>query len=282
MNKIIRYNNADIFYRIEGKGQPVLLIHGFGEDGMIWDKQVQELKENYQLIIPDLPGSGKSSLMNQECTMESMAECIHHIIKFEFGNLYSTEQLKDLLILIGHSMGGYIALAYIEKYHEQVKAFGLFHSTTYADTEAKKEARLKSIRFIQQNGAAKFIEQSIPSLFSEPFKQKNPSIVEELVQRYTNFSAEALVQYYEAMIKRPDRTILLKEFMKPILFIIGEHDTAIPLEHSLQQCHLPDESYIQLLQNSGHYGMLEEPKKASDFLKKFLREIEIVKSKHAL
>lgn len=282
MNKIITYNNTDIFYRIEGKGQPVVLIHGFGEDGTIWDNQVQELKENYQLIIPDLPGSGRSPILKQQCTMESLADSIHQLIKVELGNIYSPEQLKDLLILIGHSMGGYITLAYVEKYHDQVKAFGLFHSTTYADNEAKKEARLKSIRFIQQNGAAKFIEQSLPSLFSEPFKQNNPSIVEELVQRYTNFSAEALVQYYEAMIKRPDRTILLKEFKKPILFIIGEHDSAIPLEHSLQQCHLPDESYIQLLQNSGHYGMLEEPKKATSFLKNFFAEIEIVKSKHAL
>jgi pimeloyl-ACP methyl ester carboxylesterase len=174
-------------------------------------------------------------------------------------------------------MGGYITLAFAEKYPQFLKAFGLFHSSSYPDSEEKKEARRKSIDLIRQYGSAKFIEQSTPNLFSENFKKKHPDIVQELVARYTNFSATALVQYYEAMMQRPDRTEILQKFEGPILFIMGKHDNAIPLEHSLQQCHLPDLSYTLILENSGHMGMLEEAEKSSPFIEKFLTEIEIAK-----
>ena len=274
MNKTIPYNNSPLHYSVQGKGAPVILVHGFGEDGAIWDDLADRLKDKFKLIIPDLPGSGKSSLVNSELSivkgdwsMEFFADCIQAILQNE--SVASS-------IMIGHSMGGYITLAFAEKYPHLLKAFGLFHSSSYPDNEEKKEARRKSIAFIQQHGAAKFIEQSTPNLFSENFKKKHPDIVQAQVALYTNFSASALVQYYEAMMERPDRTEILKQFKGPILFIMGKHDTAIPLEHSLQQCHLPDLSYTLILENSGHMGMLEEAEKSSHFIENFLTEIEIV------
>lgn len=284
MNKSISFNNTEVYYRVIGNGQPIIFIHGFGEDGTIWDNQVLILKDKFQLIIPDLPGSGKSPTSKYDLSMELMADCIYQVILTEIPGIAAIKESKQpvLPVLIGHSMGGYITLAFAEKFPRLVKAFGLFHSTAYADSDAKKEIRRKSILFIQQHGAASFIEQSIPNLFSKEFAQKNPSLVRELVQRYTNFSEAALVQYYEAMIKRPDRTHLLEEFRGPVLFIMGAQDTAIPLEHSLQQCHLPTICYMKLLEGSGHMGMLEESEKTNYFLEKFLSEIDIVKPVPAL
>ena len=267
MNKSIPYNNSSIHYRVEGKGEPIILVHGFAEDGAIWDDLTDRLKDKFKLIIPDLPGSGDSPMIDSKWSIDFFAECILAIVQNE--SISSS-------IMIGHSMGGYIALAFAEKYPHLLKAFGLFHSSSYPDNEEKKEARRKSIAFIRQHGAAKFIEQSIPNLFSENFKKKHPDIVQEQVARYTNFLDSALVQYYEAMIERPDRTEILKQFKGPILFIMGMHDTAIPLEHSLQQCHLPNLSYTLILENSGHMGMLEEAEKSSRFIENFLTEIEIV------
>ena len=272
MNKSIPYNNSPLHYSVQGNGVPVILIHGFGEDGAIWDDLADRLKDKFKLIIPDLPGSGKSPMVNKKESIESMADCIHEILKSELANASP----KETAIMIGHSMGGYITLAFAEKYPHLLNAFGLFHSSSYPDNEEKKEARRKSIAFIQQHGAAKFIEQSTPNLFSENFKKKHPDIVQAQVALYTNFLASALVQYYEAMMERPDRTEILKQFKGPILFIMGKHDTAIPLEHSLQQCHLPDLSYTLILENSGHMGMLEEAEKSSHFIENFLTEIEIV------
>jgi len=273
MNKSIPYHNSSIHYRVEGNGEPVILVHGFAEDGAVWDGLADHLKDKFKLIIPDLPGSGKSPMIDSKpalpagrWSMDFFAECILAILKNE--SISSS-------IMIGHSMGGYITLAFAEKYPQLLKAFGLFHSSSYPDSEEKKEARRKSIAFIRQHGAAKFIEQSTPNLFSENFKKKHPEIVREQVALYTNFLAPALVQYYEAMIERPDRTEILKKFKGPILFIMGKHDTAIPLEHSLQQCHLPDLSYTLILENSGHMGMIEEAEKSNRFIENFLTEIEI-------
>ncbi len=273
MNKKIPFQNKEIHYRVIGNGASVVLIHGFGEDGTVWDNQVDALKDYFKLIVPDLPGSGLSPILNGACTIEILAESIYTILKGE--SITST-------VVIGHSMGGYITLAFAEKYPQMLKGFGLFHSSAYPDNDEKKEARRKSIGFIQQQGAAKFIEQLIPKLFSEGFKQENPLIVKELIQRYTNFSAEALVQYYEAMILRPDRAKQLRDFAGPILIIMGKQDSVIPLEDNLSQSHLPHIAYIQLLEKSGHMGMLEETANANKFLQKFLTEIEIVRPVPAL
>jgi len=275
MNKNISFNNSQIYYRVEGNGQPVVLVHGFGEDSSIWDDLINRLKDKYKLIVPDLPGSGKSSTENDQLSMEYMSDCVHEVLLAEQIKSPAGNESKQGAIVIGHSMGGYITLAFAEKYPQLLKAFGLFHSSAFPDNEEKKEARKKSISFIRQNGAAKFIEQSTPNLFSEDFKKKHPEIVRELVDRYTNFSEAALVHYYEAMMQRPDRTEILKKFKGPILFIMGKHDAAIPLEQSLQQCHLPEVSYVQILENSGHMGMFEEPEKTGPFIEKFLAEIEI-------
>jgi pimeloyl-ACP methyl ester carboxylesterase len=88
-----------------------------------------------------------------------------------------------------------------------------------------------------------------------------------------NFSAPALVSYYEAMIKRPDRTAILEKTTVPVLFIMGKYDNAVPVEDGLKQCHLPGKSYIHVLQKSGHMGMLEETEKSNRALENFLLEI---------
>lgn len=276
MHKILKHGQADIHYRIIGNGQPVVLIHGFGEDSSVWDPQVAFLKEKFQLILPDLPGCGQSAQTSDQAadwSMEFLASCIKKLLDSEVEATKSG--LKKAIPVIGHSMGGYIALAFAEKYPESITALGLFHSTAFADNEAKKEARQKSIAFIQQHGGAAFIAQATPGLFSDGFKAEKPDIVAEITHRFSNLSGRSLVHYYEAMIARPDRTAILKTFKGPVLFIMGAHDKAVPMEQGLQQCHWPSLSYIQVLENAGHMGMLEETDRCNRFLEKFLQEIEI-------
>jgi pimeloyl-ACP methyl ester carboxylesterase len=263
MNKELLYQNKKIFYRTSGSGKPVILIHGFGEDGEVWKNQPGFLKNKYQLIIPDLPGSGQSELID-DMSVEGMAEVIHAIIH---------EENIDACPVIGHSMGGYITLALVESYWNHVSAFGLFHSTAYADSEEKKLVRRKGIDFIKQNGAFEFLKTATPNLFSQKTKDDRPELISEMVAGSDNFSAPALVSYYEAMMQRPDRTEILKKATVPVLFIMGKYDNAIPLEDGLQQCHLPGKSYIYVLRNSGHMGMLEEKDKCNVILDKFLLEI---------
>ncbi len=240
-----------------GEGKPVLLLHGFGEDGEIWNNQAEYLKNTFRLIIPDLPGSGESEIVSgNTVSMIDYADVVKAIL--------DEEKISEC-IMLGHSLGGYITLAFAEKYRSSLNAFGLVHSSAFADSEEKKSARRKSIEFIKNNGAYEFLKTSIPGLF----KVSGP-LVDALIEKGKNFTPEALIQYYEAMIARPDRTNILKSFDRPILFIIGEHDNAVPFQQSLQQCYLPAISHVHILRNSAHIGMLEETGKVNEIIRAFI------------
>jgi pimeloyl-ACP methyl ester carboxylesterase len=262
VEKTILYQNKKIFYRSIGNGDPVMLVHGFGEDGNVWDKQVEYLKNGYHLVVPDLPGSGQSAMID-DMSMEGMAEVLHTIIH---------EENIDRCTVIGHSMGGYVTLALVESYWNHVNAFGLFHSSAFPDTDEKKETRKKGIEFIKQHGAFEFLKISAPNLFSpssiSPEARLNS--INEFIGTLKDFTPQALVSYYYAMMKRPDRTDVLKKTKNPVLFIAGEHDNPVPLNDVLKQCHLPEKSYFHVLKKSGHMGMLEETENANRILKDFL------------
>jgi pimeloyl-ACP methyl ester carboxylesterase len=270
MHKEIKYNNHSIFYRVIGSGKPVILIHGFGEDGTVWENQVAYLKDKYQFIIPDLPGSGKSALIDN-MSIEGLAEVIKEVMMAEFSEVPPSGGFRGAVI--GHSMGGYITLALIEKYYNHVSSFGLFHSTAYADSEEKKAVRKKGIEFINEKGAFEFLKTATPNLYSPYTKMNNPQLVEKQISSLSYFTPEALVAYYSAMIQRPDRTSVLKTSKIPILFILGEYDNAVPLQDGLKQCHLAENSYIHILRNSGHMGMQEEIEKTNKILKDFLSAV---------
>jgi pimeloyl-ACP methyl ester carboxylesterase len=265
IQKQINIQGKQIFYRIIGSGNPVVLIHGFGEDSTVWNKQIESLKNKFQFIVPDLPGSGKSEMID-DMSVEGMAWVIKQIIDIEL-------ELSKITI-IGHSMGGYITLAFADKYAEYLSAFGLFHSTAYADNEEKKSVRRKGIEFINESGAFEFLKKAVPNLFSPNSKKQFPGLIEGFISSLRNFSPKALVSYYEAMIQRPDRSAVLKNASVPVLFIMGEFDNAVPLQDGLEQCHLPEKSYIHILHQSGHMGMLEEPDTSRRMLENFLLEIK--------
>ena len=268
--KQIVFQNKKIFYSTGGKGKPVMLLHGFAEDGNIWNNQWQKLIEKFYVIVPDLPGSGRSELPEGVTSVEDFADVVKAIIDIEIPNKRKDKGETDLFTLIGHSMGGYITLAFAEKYPELLTAFGLFHSTAYADDDAKKETRRKGIEFIKNNGAALFLKNTTPNLFSEKTRIENPELLEKLIDESKDFSSESLIRYYEAMIQRGDRTSVLRSSRKPVLFIMGKYDNAVPLQASLEQSYLPSVSHIHILQNSGHMGMWEEKDKATAFLLNFL------------
>lgn len=263
--KNILYNNSNISYSLSGNGAPVLFIHGFAEDGHIWDEVTKGLEENYQLIIPDLPGSGRSDLPEGGNTSIADYAAVMHAI-------LAKENIATCT-LIGHSMGGYTSLAFAEKYPSAVNALGLFHSSAYADDEAKKETRRKAIHVIKEKGAMAFLKTAIPGLFAN--QEKSKTHIDLLLERAKDFTPEALIQYYEAMIARPDTTQVLKDIQHPVLFIIGEHDKAVPFEHSLQQSHLPAFADVNILRNSAHMGMLEETEKSFSILSHFLSAIYV-------
>lgn len=121
------YNNAEIFYEVHGAGKPVILLHGFAETGAVWFHQTNYLKNKFKIIVPDLPGYGKSPELNietPETKIDDYADCIHALL--------NEENIKFCTIL-GHSMGGYITLSLASRYPELLNAFGFVNSTAFAD-----------------------------------------------------------------------------------------------------------------------------------------------------
>lgn len=265
--KNIIYKDATIFYKVTGTGKKVILIHGFGEDGSMWQQQVNFLKDRFCIILPDIPGSGNSSFL-KNANIDIYADIVKEILDKEVQEL--PFENNNEVCIIGHSMGGYIALAFAEKFPQYLNSFGLFHSSAFADEPIKQEGRLKAIEFIKTHGAYAFLRTVVPNLFTKNFSEKHPEQLDALLVKGENFTKETLIQYYQAMIARPDRTAVLKNFNKPVLFIIGEHDLAIPLNTSMQQCYLPAQADINILGHSAHMGMWEEKEKANEIILEFL------------
>jgi pimeloyl-ACP methyl ester carboxylesterase len=236
-------------YKKTGTGKKVLLLcHGFGEAAFIWNTLTEELSKEYICIIPSLPGCGESSLY-ENLSIESMAEDMYEIIKYEKINEF---------YFAGHSMGGYIGLAFAKKYELLLKGLLLINSTVYVDTPEKIEARKKTNAFISNNTLKDYLKVSVPNLYSENSKQTlKPTIDKHIELSIQQISKEALIAQNTAMIERPSSELYITKTALPIGFIIGRQDEVIPLEKSLTQSILPQQSYVKILNNIGHVSMQE-------------------------
>jgi pimeloyl-ACP methyl ester carboxylesterase len=246
-------------YRKEGQGPALVLIHGFPENGGLWKQVWPILAVNFTIIVPDLPGTGASDL-TADVSMDSLAQNINEIL--------AKEEINEAVI-VGHSMGGYAALALAEKYPDIVKGLSLVHSIASADNEEKKETRRKSIALIRKGGKEPFIRQMIPNLFSPTFKAGHPSVIEQQVKRGMELEADSMIAFYEAMIARPDRTNILKNASFPVQFIIGQDDAVIPPGAAVAQSRLSNRNFVSLYTDTGHMSMIENAERLSKDVTEF-------------
>jgi pimeloyl-ACP methyl ester carboxylesterase len=252
-----------IHYSDKGSGTPVVLLHGFCESLNIWNDLSEKISSSHRILCPDLPGFGQSKSMNEiTFTLEDVAG----ILKSWLDKL----EIKKC-IMIGHSLGGYVTLAFAERFPERLEGLGLFHSTSYPDPAEKKETRNKVISYIKTYGVKQFTDTFIPGLFYNKSKEVQQSI-DRLVEDAGNCSKEALIAYTKAMRDRPDRSHIMNKTL-PILFIAGEKDSAVTIEQSREQTKHLNSEYVHFLPETGHMGMFERKeettKKVTDFLKQF-------------
>ncbi len=260
MDKQIQFKDIEGFYTDEGSGDIIMLIHGFCEDGSVWDSFKKNLSHDFRVIAPDLPGYRNSSFTKQELTIEWMADFMKAIL--------DKEKITNPII-IGHSMGGYITLALAEKYPDLAEKIGLFHSHCFADDDEKRQNRQKAIDFIAKNGTGGFVDELYNNLFGEKFLSEQIPVVEKIKLQAKKYPAETIIAGLSAMIKRPGRSDVLKTCKQPVLFILGKQDKAIPYKKSLEQCGFPEIAEVHLLEDAGHMGMIECPKKTLEIVLEF-------------
>lgn len=242
----LKKDNYTITYNVHGEGIPILFIHGFPLSGRIWNEVVPKLSEKYKVIVPDLPGIGNSSFIQEDLTIEELASIIADILKNEG---------DEKAIIVGHSMGGYIALAFAELFEDMVLGIGLVHSSATADDDAKRELRRKTIRLIEKGGKEPFIRQMIPNLFGNATKHKEEQ--ELISERSLLTENKTLTVFYNAMIKRPDRTHILKNMRFPVMWVLGKQDSIADYKKVIQQSTLASVNFVYVYKDCGHMSMLE-------------------------
>lgn len=249
-----------IFSRIRGKGRPIIFLHGFPMHQGVWDSFTDYFISSYTTVTLDLPGFGKSELMPGTFTLDDVAS--------EVLTFIDSHKLHNPVV-IGHSLGGYVALAMVARRPELIGGLVLFHSTALADTDERKESRNKVIDFVNKNGAKEFTTNFIAPLFADP----RHADIERIKQIAATTGKATVVGYTQAMRDRPDRTKTIRTYEKPTLFLAGAKDAGIPVPSVYQQVDGSKTCEIYVMDSVAHMGMLENPVLAAERIKDFLKKI---------
>ena len=247
-------------FEVSGNGkEPLVLLHGFMENRTAWEDMEKTLSRDFILVKIDLPGHGKSDPLAEVQTMEMMAEEVNKV----------TDDLDfDHFHLLGHSMGGYISLAFAEKYPKKLKTLTLFFSTSLPDSQEKKTIRKRSTEVIEKDFSL-FVSNSIPRLFNENEKDILEGKIKLAKKIALSCNTKGVKASQLGMAERPDRTSVLENFEGKILVLTGRHDNAVKAEAFLK--HLPDQSNIKAyMLECGHNGHWERPEICSAIINREL------------
>ncbi len=261
-SKVLTINNADISYYDIGKGKPIVLLHGFAGSKKYWEKVAPDLASDYGVIIPDLPGHGESGMSGERSSIEDMA-----VVMKEFLEGLSVDQVT----MFGHSMGGYITLAFTEMYPEKLSGFSLVHSTTLPDSDEAKEGRDSNAKKVLEDGFYEIMAGLSKKLFSPDNYEKNAEDIKRMVDIGISTSDKGVINALLSMKERPDRTQVLERTDLPVLVITGDKDQIIPAEKAFWS----DRPQIrrESIDGAGHMSMIEQPKELVRIMKDFLDEL---------
>lgn len=255
MQKFIPYKNIQIAFTAQGKGEAIVLLHGFLENSTMWENVIPTLEKNYQVITIDLLGHGNTERLGYIHTMEEIAQTVSHVL----------DHLQiEKASFLGHSMGGYVALAFAELFPTRIQKLLLLNSTPLADSPERVYNRNRAIRLVKQNKDA-FISMAITNLFGKESREQLREKINTLIKEAQQLPTENIVAAMEGLKTRKDRTHILKNFTGEKIFLAGEEDEIVPLE-SLQQ--LAKETHTQLKTfKGGHMTHLEANEELLRFLK---------------
>ena len=225
MSHSLQYKNINIYYSEAGQGKAIVLLHGFLENSSMWNAISPELSKKYRVICIDLLGHGETESLGYVHTMEMQAELVKAVLNHLNLRKY---------ILIGHSMGGYVALAFAKLFPKNVKGISLMNSTALPDTEEKKTNRDRAIQAVKKNHKT-FIRIAIPMLFSEKNRTTFTSEITQVTNEALKISPQGIIAALEGMKIRENLTHIFTDANFPIQLIIGKQDPALVYETLVSQ-----------------------------------------------
>ena len=259
--KNIIYKNTQISYSDIGKGTAIVLLHGFLENREMWNPIVEILSQKYRLICIDLLGHGDSESLGYVHTMEDNADVVHAVL---------SELKIRKAIFGGHSMGGYVSLAFAELYPEKVKGLMLINSTSRADSDQRKENRDRAILAVKKDHTA-FVRLSIANLFSPENRNRLKDEIEHVKIEALKTPLQGIVATLEGMKIRNDREVLLHFAPYPILLILGKKDPVLLYDENVDQVENTNVELISL--EDGHMSPIENRNELIDVMQRFIKTV---------
>lgn len=242
----------DIAYSLEGDGTPLVLIHGYPLDHSIWNPVIPLLTGSFQVIVPDLRGFGESGSTSRVYGMQDLASDLAEFL----------DGLRiDGAVLAGHSMGGYVALAFAKAFPARVRGLGLVASQVVADPPERKEGRYKTAAEVAEKGVDGVADAMAPKLTGDPALQAS---VRDLIRKQ---SPEGIIGALKAMAEREDSTDLIKKFQMPVVLVHGDADLLIPIDRAREVESAVLQARMVALKGVGHLPMMEAPKETAKALK---------------
>jgi pimeloyl-ACP methyl ester carboxylesterase len=257
---IATINGVRLSYIDQGQGVPILFVHGFPLSRAIWQPQIEALSKKFRIIAPDLRGHGESEAPPGIYTMDLFAEDIHALIE---------QQKCGSVVLVGHSMGGYISFAFYRKFPQQVRALVLACTRASADSEEGKAARENLAQRAERVGAAAVVEQMLPKMFAASTAASRPELVEHVRQIMLVTSGNGLAGALRGMAARPSALELLPKITVPTLVIAGSEDLLITTQEAETMATAISDARLHLVHDAGHLASLENPSSVTRALQDF-------------
>jgi pimeloyl-ACP methyl ester carboxylesterase len=245
-------NGIQLAYDRRGKGTPLVLLHGYPLDHHLWDEVVPLLEDTFDLILPDLRGFGGSSTVDSFSAMEDYASDVAELL----------DQLGiQQTAIAGHSMGGYVALAFARLFPKRVRGLGLVASQVLADPTERKEARYQSAAEVADKGVGSVVETMVPKFTAD---KKLQAFARQSMERQP---PAAYIGALKAMAERVDSTPLLSSFSFPVVLIHGDADQLIPIDRAREVKAALPQAHLVEIRGAGHMPMMENKQKTAEALK---------------
>jgi pimeloyl-ACP methyl ester carboxylesterase len=259
--KQIQFKNTSISYSDTGQGTTIVLLHGFLENQHMWDNYVVAFAKRNRVITIDLLGHGKTECLGYVHSMEDNADAVHAVL---------AELRIRKAILVGHSMGGYVALAFAELYPKNVKGLVLLNSTTKADSDERKINRDRAIKAVKQSYIG-FVSLAVTNLFSENNRERLTEEIENTKKEALKTPLQAIVASLEGMKIRADREVLLHLTPYPKMLILGKKDPILDYEETRTQITNTDVEFVNF--PDGHMSYIENQEELTKILLQFFKKI---------
>jgi pimeloyl-ACP methyl ester carboxylesterase len=257
------YRGRRIHYTDSGDGAVIVLLHGYLESSEVWNGFSGKLALSFRVISVDLPGCGLSDVFGEVHSMEFMAMAIKEL----FDHLGIIK-----VFLTGHSLGGYVALAFLELFPDLLSGYCLFHSQPFADTPAAIEKRKREIEIVKMGKKNLMYPDNVIKMFASSNLEKFSDALQRSKNIASRIPGEGIIAVLNGMMIRPSRLTFMEEGKVPCLWILGSMDNYIPYDLIQKQVNLPDNAKIVILANSGHMGFVEEEELTIRTIREFVCE----------